>query len=618
MEGVEKRGLFVFGILALFIIMFTGFSEAAITCSSSDQIILRLSDVTNAHGEVWNGAGNYTEEICYDTIFGVAGSGDRSCGAANEYKVVGLSGSTNAHAEEPSLSNYATDVCYGGLSCTARVSGCFEGEFSVVGLSTTSPIITNAHLSNDGSYPVNICCSIGPLPPSEDCTITSASWSVTEAVEDDLVDLDIVTSDCADDTIISFEVWENDLLGDDPVSTNPLNRSIDGNSATGTWKAEWQEDGIGDPEYYFIVTIVASGKNMQSSNQLTVTPKPITPYCNTVIICGDYYDATSGNPTAENACNIDATLCDVAEFSVETKEDDDGFCDAGDINCLCEWNTLDSVCNSVWEVIEDPVHAICVGNSCMLGDGAGTDECSVSSPDCDGESPAHAECVDEMCVEVAGEGVDECAVIGASCGPICGNGEIDSGEQCDGTNFGIITSCSVFSLTDGALDCYSPGHRDENGDLDECQFDTNGCVGVGGICGDNTINPGETCDGGNWGLILSCTDFDNYDYGNLDCGGDCQFDTQCFRDSDSPTVVGKCVYTSATTGSCETDSFLTSSWTATWIGDASSRSTSCVDGQDVIECPAQIQLAFFNLYNMLITLLAIAGIYGIISLRKKH
>ena len=126
MEGVEKRGLFVFGILVLFIIMFTGLSEAVVTCSDPSQVILRLSSATNAHGEVWNGAGIYDEEICYNTIFGVLGSGDRTCTSFN--KVVGLSGTTNAHAEEPSLSNYATDGCYGDLGGTARTGAWLAGE----------------------------------------------------------------------------------------------------------------------------------------------------------------------------------------------------------------------------------------------------------------------------------------------------------------------------------------------------------------------------------------------------------------------------------------------------------------------------------------------------------
>jgi len=568
MEGVGKRGLFIFGILVLFTIMFTGSSDAMVTCSSSDQIILRLSGATNAHGEVYNGAGNYADEICYDTIFGAAGSGNRACTGSN--KVVGLSGSTNAHAENPNLNNYATDVCYGDLSCTARTGSCLTGESLVLSLSSS----TNAHLARDSSYSQNICCSIGAPPPGEgvcgdgtiqspngdgineqcddgntangdgcsstcqtedpgNCTLTSASWSATEAIEGSLVNLDVVTSGCSDGIIMSFEVWEDDVVGDDPVSINPLNRIISGNSATGTWTAEWQEDASGDPEYYFIATISSTGENMQSSNLLTVTlPPPSDP----VILCSDYTDQTS--------CESD--IFSVAEFSVEEIIGDDAFCENGDITCLCEWNVTGSVCNAVWEELDVPT------------------------------------------------------------GGTCGNGEIDPGEQCDGSDWGAITSCEVFSLEDGTLSCGT-----------DCLFDTSGCIGESGVCGDNNINPGETCDGSDWGLILSCTDFDAFNTGELNCNSNCKFDTiQCSIGSTNPPI-GTCTYTSTTTGSCETDGFLSSSWTALWTGSSSSREASCVDGTKVIECPAQIPLSFFNLYNMLITLLAIAGIYGILSLKKK-
>jgi len=601
MEGVEKRGLFVFGILVLFIIMFTGFSSAAHICADS-QVILKLSGATNAHGEVWNEAGNYDVEICYDTIFGVMGNGDRTCSTGNANKVVGLSGSTNAHAEEPGLNNYATDICYGDLSCTARTGACLTGESLVLSLSSS----TNAHLASDSSYSQNICCSIGPLSithaecvsntctevpgagddtcaeigagcdPSIDehavcnnnvcevasgpgtnecgviggacdvtpgnCTLTSASWSVTEAIEGSLVNLNVVTSGCTDGIIMSFEVWEDDIIGDDPVSTNPSDESISGNSATGTWVAEWQEDASGDPEYYFIATISSTGENMQSSNLLTVIQLP-PPYCNPVILCGNYY--TLEDITAENACNADP--CTVAEFSVETKQGS-GFCDDGDITCLCEWNVTGSVCQSAWEELDIPI---------------------------------------------TGE---------------CGDGVLDFGEVCDGSLLDG-NSCVGFGFSGGDLECNS-----------QCDgFITANCDGYS-CNNDGVLDAGsEACDGSDLGGF-SCVDFDDFVEGDLlGCNSNCDFDTNlCSTGGGGDgSVIGRCVYTETSTGSCETDGFLSSSWTAVWFGDPSEREASCVGGEKVIECPAQIPLSFFNLYNMLITLLAIAGIYGILSLKKK-
>jgi len=572
MEGVKKR-LLTFGILSLFtitfVIMFAGFSEAAVTCSAENQTILRISGTTNAHGEVYNGIGNYDEEICYDTIFGVAGDGNRVCSGTN--KVVGLSGLTNAHAEEPSLSNYATEICYGGLSCRATTGSCLGNESLVVTLSSS----TNAHLaSNDPGYLQNICCSIGvvgppPPPPVGNCSITSASWSfneevVTEVIEGTLADMIITGGNCSG-TDIDFEIWENDFLFDDLVTT--INGNFDTlESWTTTWTYEGDDDSGQDPRDYYFKAIVAETGESESSSVLEVSKRPAD-YCDPVVFCENYYTYTGGSPAAENACVAD--VCDVSEFSVETFVDDDSFCENGDIDCLCGWNISASSCYTTWEVTPGPTHAeckndqcievpgdgvttcgvvgsdcslppvnhsICVGNSCMIESGPGSDECSTSA-ECTGD-PKHAECNDNMCEIVDGDGINECGVIGWGCD--------------------VPPTTHAICL------------------IEMCALE---------------LGPGSP---------------------------ECSTGQNCIDNPPPTTTIGKCIYTSTTTGSCADGGFLTSSWTAEWIGDASSREASCRSDSAVIECPAQIQLAFFNLYNMLITLLAIAGIYGIISLRKKH
>jgi len=65
----------------------------------------------------------------------------------------------------------------------------------------------------------------------------------------------------------------------------------------------------------------------------------------------------------------------------------------------------------------------------------------------------------------------------------CGNGLIDSGEQCDGTNI-TTTLCSDYnSALTGTLSCAS-----------NCQYDTSQCLSP--TCGDGTIDAGEQCDNG--------------------------------------------------------------------------------------------------------------------------
>ena len=97
----------------------------------------------------------------------------------------------------------------------------------------------------------------------------------------------------------------------------------------------------------------------------------------------------------------------------------------------------------------------------------------------------------------------------------CGNGIVEAGETCDGTNFNGLTCSDFDSFTGGSLSC------------NNCQIDTSSCTGgVSGICGDGVVNAGETCDGTNFNG-LTCSDFDNFnDVNSLSCDSvSCLIDT---------------------------------------------------------------------------------------------
>ena len=97
---LKERGLFV-GFLFLIImglVMFTPEVSAQNTCSNSSQIILKLSNLSNAHGEWWDGT-NYLQEVCYDSIFGVTYGGTNPHDCTGTNNVIDLSGITNAHGE---------------------------------------------------------------------------------------------------------------------------------------------------------------------------------------------------------------------------------------------------------------------------------------------------------------------------------------------------------------------------------------------------------------------------------------------------------------------------------------------------------------------------------------
>ena len=64
--------------------------------------------------------------------------------------------------------------------------------------------------------------------------------------------------------------------------------------------------------------------------------------------------------------------------------------------------------------------------------------------------------------------------------PLCGNGVIEAGEQCDAQM--ILVTCAELGFSGGSLSC------DES-----CQIVATACT----ACGDNVVNEGEACDDGN-------------------------------------------------------------------------------------------------------------------------
>jgi hypothetical protein len=345
---MRSRELGLYSVFLLLIFFLIGFVSAQTTCSDPSQIILRLSDTTNAHAEVFDGAGNYHTEICYDNIFvGEIGGGNRTCSGTNG--VLDLSDTTNAHAENTSESNYNTNVCYTGLTCNARTSDCGvddTDEVLVVSLSAN----TNAHLASDNSYPVKICCKPYVTPP-EPCEILNAFWRTPDG------DLDVVegtgvqlvvegNSYCSGQTV-AFEVWEDDFPTNELAETQPIAADFVGIAAAGTWIAEWQCDGelfgactLGDPEYFFSATVGSSSMNSGTAaiEELHVSRITNGDDCGTVVTCRDYL--------TQGVCEDDD--CDVAEDSVGNVN-----CDDPHISCGCSWNTTVNACNGSWSGTAD-------------------------------------------------------------------------------------------------------------------------------------------------------------------------------------------------------------------------------------------------------------------------
>ena len=134
----------------------------------------------------------------------------------------------------------------------------------------------NSTITNESAEEISPLINSGSVDVvSPPCVITDAYWVLTSAMEGQSVTL-IVTGDNCEGKELNFTVMEDDwIFGDDNVNIEPVNVNFIGNTATTNWIAEWVNDAVwpfvGNPEYYFIATLVEDGsKYIQSNNQVSV------------------------------------------------------------------------------------------------------------------------------------------------------------------------------------------------------------------------------------------------------------------------------------------------------------------------------------------------------------
>ncbi|MBR4986193.1 MAG: hypothetical protein IKY83_10710 [Proteobacteria bacterium] len=208
--------------------------------------------------------------------------------------------------------------------------------------------------------------------------------------------------------------------------------------------------------------------------------------CGNHICDKDYGETVSNCPEdcgGAVVCNNDGNIdpgeaCDGYNFGSETCATILGAGCTGTLRCtpLCGIDSGDCVC--------PPSSAVCGNGICESGENITT--CSL---DCRMPQPG-AVCGDGSCDKDNGESVNSCP---EDCGGtvVCNNdGNIDLGEACDGFNFGAATCATILGAgCTGTLKCTS-----------QCGIDSSGCVCQSKpICGDGKIDAGEECDGNNLG-----------------------------------------------------------------------------------------------------------------------
>ncbi len=160
-----------------------------------------------------------------------------------------------------------------------------------------------------------------------------------------------------------------------------------------------------------------------------------------------------------------------------------------------------------------------------------------------------------------------------------------TGESPPRLTFGSVTSILCGSI--GLCLDYKNG-ADCNKDINLCQ------VGEFSV---NLNSPNINCD--DPGVTCDCW----WDTSTSNCGA---------RWENSG---GICTYEEDTDDTCD-DLFITYTANATWTGTGDAPAE-CQDGLNVVPCPTQIPLPFFNIYNLIALIVIIILIYFLMHLKKK-
>tara|TARA_Y100000310_G_scaffold333762_1_gene411970 strand:+ start:220 stop:2175 length:1956 start_codon:yes stop_codon:yes gene_type:complete len=262
------------------------------------------------------------------------------------------------------------------------------------------------------------------------CTLANAYWETTDETdtenEGDIVSLTVIGSGVECDGLdIAFVVEEEDLLGRNPVITNPVSVSFNGSIAIGIWVAEYQDDGAlqGSPEYLFTASL-PSDDNIESVDRLNVFEAVvcIPKTCSEIAteqgvdeVCGSWDDEVCGG------VDIDCG-----------GEGEAGTCDETGGECILDESTGEGGC-----VVSDEI-LLCGGYDNEIDCLSDDDDVAKD----DAENVYGVECGSDFngCTIICGCGWDTNRIAGEECIPEASNTDCpDSGNNGVCTQTGIVT-----------------------------------------------------------------------------------------------------------------------------------------------------------------------------------